>query len=77
MIPISASFALPPSGAVSTSGPASVTATECSQCEDQVPPPTDPNVALRAEAYRTLDAVVGRLFDAAAGQVVEGKRCAC
>ena len=43
------------------------------QCESQMPPSTDPNVALRADAYRTLDAVLGRLFDAAAGQVVEGK----
>lgn len=35
--PSSASFALPPSGAVRTSGPCSVSAMECSQCEDQVP----------------------------------------
>ncbi len=37
VIPCSASFALPPSGAVRTSRPSSVSATECSQCEDHVP----------------------------------------
>jgi hypothetical protein len=37
VIPYSASLALPPSGAVRTKGPSSVSATECSQCDDHVP----------------------------------------
>jgi len=47
------------------------------QCEARTPPSEDPNLALRTEAFRTLDTVLARLLPAAGRSVIDRRQCAC